>query len=196
MSNGATLPAQPKRDPAVEQLAETLLEIVEGGLTHDEGAARHGCSAADLAQLALMPEIQQAFLASSAQSKRDGGSLRRRTQAQLLRALVRMGESIERLNDEDLRRTVDTLTRVLATINRTTGEAPRAAPPMAAVGIQVVLDPRGIQDARARGLTVDLPGLTDEKLKAALAPGGPPIILELGRREIATEDESDADGSL
>lgn len=195
MSSGAMLPAEAKSSRAAAQLVEVLQEIADGLISADEGAARLGCSGADLAHLASVPEIERAFLAVSAQSKRDGGSIRRHTQALLLRALVRMGESIERLDDEDLRRTVDTLTRVLANTNKTTGEAPRAAAP-AAVGIQVVLDPRGIQDALARGLTVDLPGLTDEKLQAALVPGGPPIILDVGGRSSATEDESDADGSL
>lgn len=194
MSNGATLLAQPKRDPATEQLVEVLQEIADGVITPEEGAARLDCSADDLAHLASMPEIARAYLASSAQSKRDGQAVRRRAQAVLLRLLVRVDESVERLDDEDVRRAVETITRVLAAINKTTGEAPLTAP--VAVGIQIFLDPRGIEDARARGLTVDLPGLTDEKLKAALAPGGPPIILEMGSRSNATEDGTDADGSL
>lgn len=44
-------------------------------------------------KLASMPEIQQAFLADSGRSKRDGGSIRRRAQALLLRLLTRIDEA-------------------------------------------------------------------------------------------------------
>lgn len=192
MSSGATLPAGAKPDQAAAQLSEVLQEIADGLISDDEGAARLGCSTLDLAQLAAVPEIQRVFLAGSAQSKRDGQAIRRRAQALLLRLLTRMGDGVDRLDDEDVPRSVDTVTRVISALTKTTDVAPHAA---IVPGIKVVLDPRGIEDARARGLTIDLPGLTDEKLQAALA-GGHPIVYELGGRTSATADPTDADGSL
>lgn len=122
MSGDAALPMEAKTNANLVRLVDVLQEIADGLISAEEGAARLGCDVADLSHLASIPEIERAFLAGSAQAKRDGQAIRRRAQALLLRLMARMSETADRLDREDIPRAIDTVTRVLTAIDKTSAE--------------------------------------------------------------------------
>lgn len=118
----APLPVEATTNASLSRLVDVLQEIADGLISADEGAARLGCGEADLAHLASIPEIERAFLAGSAQAKRDGQAIRRRAQALLLRLMARMSETADRLDKEDVPRAIDTVTRVLTAIDKASSD--------------------------------------------------------------------------
>jgi len=146
MSGDVALPLEAKTNASLARLVDVLQEIADGLISAEEGAARLGCGEADLARLASIPEIERAFLAGSAQAKRDGQAIRRRAQALLLRLMARMSETADRLDKEDVPRAIDTVTRVLTAIDKASTE--REVRPAAVPGPYIRMTLRNADESK------------------------------------------------
>lgn len=150
----ADLPSVDKLDPAL------LLDLAAGVGSTATIAAKHKMTAVQLARIAALPAVKQAVEVKRTHLLRTGYNVEAAAEELLFACITELHKRVREgvLGTEVM---LDTVARVMPLTGRSAkgAQAEQAAPVApSGGGITIVFDQRGIEDARERGVTVDLPG--------------------------------------
>ncbi len=147
------LPSVDSLDPAL------LLDLAAGTGSTATIAERYGMTAAQLARLCALPAVRAAVEAKRKHLLKSGYNVEVAAEETLHSVIGEINKRV-RAGTISTEHLLDAMTRLMPVTGRSTKpaaeQAPAAAP--AGGGIQIIFDQRGIEDARQRGLTIDLPG--------------------------------------